>query len=123
MPLRTCSMGVATDCSTVCASAPTNVVVTRASGGTILGNWAIGSDTSATAPTMTVMIAMTIATIGRLMKNFDTARLLGGLRCRKRDGVHRRAVPDLLDPVGHNPVARVQSGFDHHHVADLHARL
>src|SRR5208283_4644067 len=101
-------MGVATDCSTVCASAPTKVVVMRASGGTIFGNWAIGRETSATAPTMTVRIAMTIATIGRLMKNFDTARLLGGLRRRIRHGVHQRAVPDLLDPVGHDPVAGLQ---------------
>jgi hypothetical protein len=64
----------------------------RASGGTIFGNWAIGRETSATAPTITVMIAMTIATIGRLMKNFDTARLLGGLRPRT-GRVHRRRRP------------------------------
>ncbi len=37
-------------------------------GGTILGYCATGSPDIATRPTMTVMIAMTIATMGRLMK-------------------------------------------------------
>ncbi len=79
----------------------------RASGGTILGNWAIGSETSATAPTITVMIAMTIATMGRLMKNFDTARLLGR---RPPNGTGFTAAPvvDLLDAVRHHPVAGMQ---------------
>src|ERR1700736_5861564 len=37
----------------------------------MLGNCEVGSDTSDTTPRMTVTMAMTIATIGRLMKNFD----------------------------------------------------
>jgi hypothetical protein len=41
------------------------------SGGAMLGNYAIGKVTIETAPTITVRIAITIATIGRLMKNFD----------------------------------------------------
>src|SRR5579872_1847679 len=65
-------MGVATDCSMVSASAPVYVVVRFTCGGRIWGNCAIGSPRRATAPTRTVMIAMTIATIGRLMKNADT---------------------------------------------------
>src|SRR5512134_2861297 len=64
-----CSMGVATDCSTVRESAPVYVVCTWISGGTMLGNWAVGSPVMATRPTIVVRMAMTIATIGRLMKN------------------------------------------------------
>jgi len=35
------------------------------------GNWATGSPAMATIPPMTVTIAITIATIGRLMKNLE----------------------------------------------------
>src|SRR6202142_3863335 len=107
-PLSCCSMGVATDCSTVCASAPTKVVVMRASGGTIFGNWAIGRPRKATTPTITVSKAMTIATIGRLMKNFAPARLPGGLRGGEGQGIHHRAFPDLLNALRNDPVARAQ---------------
>jgi hypothetical protein len=41
------------------------------SGGTIFGNWETGKRATETAPTMAVMIAMTIATIGRFIKKFD----------------------------------------------------
>src|ERR1700720_2121142 len=37
----------------------------------MFGNWATGKAPIVTAPTMTVRIAMTIATMGRLMKNLD----------------------------------------------------
>ena len=40
-------------------------------GGTISGNWATGSPAIATSPPMTVTMAITIATIGRLMKSFE----------------------------------------------------
>src|SRR5579862_2927140 len=70
-PLICSSMGVATDCARVCASAPTNVAWIFASGGTMLGNCATGSRIIEIAPMTTVRIAITIATIGRLMKNFD----------------------------------------------------
>src|SRR2546426_385561 len=40
-------------------------------GGTISGNCATGSPAIATKPPITVTIAMTIATMGRLMKNFE----------------------------------------------------
>ena len=65
-------MGVATDCSTVNASAPTYMVLIWISGGTISGNCETGNCTSATVPRMTNMIDMTMATIGRLIKNFAT---------------------------------------------------
>src|SRR6266852_3130680 len=75
-PLICCSIGVATDCSTVCASAPTYVVLTCTSGGAIAGNCDTGRLTIVIAPTITVRIEITMATIGRLMKNFDIASLL-----------------------------------------------
>jgi len=37
----------------------------------MLGNWAIGRLNIATRPMVTIRIEMTIATIGRFMKNFD----------------------------------------------------
>src|SRR5260370_32158474 len=64
-------MGVATDCSSVSASAPTYVACNQISGGAMLGNWAIGRAVMVMAPMMTVRMAMTIATMGRLMKNLD----------------------------------------------------
>jgi len=42
--------------------------------GTIFGNCATGRLAIVTAPTITIRIAITIATIGRLMKNFDIAQ-------------------------------------------------
>src|SRR5262249_55981751 len=68
-PLINCSMGVATDFSRVTASAPTYVACSRISGGAMFGNIAIGSCTIATTPRITMMIAVTMATIGRLIKN------------------------------------------------------
>ena len=61
-------MGVATDCCTVSASAPTKVVWMRISGGTTLGNWEMGRVDIETRPTKTMRMAMTMATMGRLMK-------------------------------------------------------
>src|ERR1700716_2917703 len=68
-----CSIGVATDCSMVSASAPVNVVVKTTCGGMICGNCAIGRPSSETIPSRTVTIAITIATIGLLMKKRDMA--------------------------------------------------
>ena len=70
-PLTCCSIGVATDCSMVTASAPVNVVLRLICGGMICGNCAMGSPSSDTAPISTVTIAMTIATMGRRMKNAE----------------------------------------------------
>jgi hypothetical protein len=39
----------------------------------MFGNCATGKVTVITTPTITVRMAMTIATMGRLIKNFDTA--------------------------------------------------
>jgi hypothetical protein len=43
----------------------------KISGGTMSGYWAVGSPRSDTIPTITMTIEIQIATIGRLMKNFD----------------------------------------------------
>src|SRR6266853_4792174 len=94
------------------------------SGGTIFGNWATGRAAIVTAPTITVRIAMTIATIGRLMKNFDIspASLLFR-RLVERPGVHTRTENSLLDALHNHSLARFQPIADHPHrpglVADL----
>jgi hypothetical protein len=44
------------------------------------GYWAIGSPRIATMPTMTMMMEITIATIGRLTKNFAMAYQPFGLK-------------------------------------------
>ena len=64
-------MGVATDCSTVKASPPTKVALTAISGGTMLGYCATGRLRKETTPTITMTMEITMATIGRLMKNLD----------------------------------------------------
>ena len=46
----------------------------------MFGNWATGKVVILMAPTITVRIAITIATIGRLMKNFDMSLSLNPSR-------------------------------------------
>src|SRR5262245_60929594 len=106
-PLICCSMGVATDCSTVCASAPTKVVCTCTSGGAIAGNCEIGRLTMVTAPTITVRTEITIATIGRLMKNRDTS----ASRLRRLAGhyLDDRAIPDLQEAFDNHAFAGFQT--------------
>src|SRR6266850_6718541 len=70
-------MGVATVCSTSWALAPTYVVVTWISGGVMSGYWAMGNRDSDTAPTITVTIEITIATMGRRMKKLPIDHLEG----------------------------------------------
>src|SRR6266446_1682179 len=70
-PLICCSIGAATDCSIVSASAPVKCVCTWISGGAICGYCAIGNARMHTPPMSVIKIAMTIATIGRLTKNSD----------------------------------------------------
>src|SRR5258705_11977747 len=70
-PFICCSIGVERDCSIVTASAPVYVVETIICGGTISGNCASGNPIMAMRPPRMVMIAITIATIGRLMKKFE----------------------------------------------------
>ena len=76
-PLICSSIGVATESASVCASPPTNEVEMLISGGTMLGNCATGRLNIETAPMITIKMAMTIATIGRLMKNLYMAKRAG----------------------------------------------
>src|SRR5712671_5903655 len=114
-PFICCSIGVATACSIVIASAPGYVVVTMTCGGTISGNCARGRPPSDTTPTMTVMMAMTIATMGRLMKNFAKLLTLDLRERLRRDDAsvadgHRRPDDDLL--------TGLDAAFDDLQVAD-----
>ena len=60
------------------------------SGGTMSGYWDVGKVSIATMPMMTVRIAMTIATIGRRMKNLDTVT---SRRSGWRSGLQLRPKP------------------------------
>src|SRR5580658_1953995 len=79
----------------------------------MFGNWATGSAKIVTAPMITVRIAMTMATMGRLMKNLDISL-----------GLHERLHADfdsgtnLLGPLDNHALARFQPIADHPHRAD-----
>src|SRR3954452_25314123 len=117
-PLICCSSGVATDCSIVTASAPVKVVLTMIWGGTMSGNWATGNPAIATSPPMTVTMAITIATIGRLMKSFEiivfsSPQARQSLVCLcVRLRVYYRSRLDLLCSFHDNELAGFQSIFD-----------
>src|ERR1051326_7071933 len=88
----------------------------KISGGTTLGNCAIGSPTIVTSPTITRMMEITMATIGRLIKNLDigsfTAAGLIGDHRREVGRGHHHALADLLQPFHDHALARLQSLFD-----------
>src|SRR4051812_18774693 len=109
-PLICCSIGVATDCSIVRASAPTYAARICTSGGAIWGNKATGSPAIVTPPTITSRIEITMATMGRLIKNFDIDLLSLGRIERLR--IDLRAGPHLLDPLGHHPFAWLKAVGD-----------
>src|SRR4029450_9831876 len=112
-PFTCASIGVATDCSTVSASAPGYTAVVSICGGAISGNCATGSRNTITAPPITKRMAMTIATIGLFMKNLDMVSFIlarggrgggvgGGLR------THDEPVLDLLQALRHHAFARLE---------------
>src|SRR5215475_272735 len=115
-PFICCSSGVATDCSMVTASAPVYVVETMICGGTISGNCARGKPRSAMRPPRTVMIAITMATMGRLMKKLDISWLLSSWALRQTASRHGGAPDDYTFP-------RVQSLIDDPHRAHALADL
>src|SRR2546430_297709 len=80
-------------------------------GGTISGNCASGNPSMAMRPPRTVMIAITIATIGRLMKKFEIIYPRAG-RLLKRFRVHDHAGSYFLRSLDYNPFAGVQSFFN-----------
>src|ERR1700730_12861188 len=103
-PFICCSSGVETDCSIVTASAPVYVVETLTCGGTISGNWARGRLRMAIKPTMTVRMGMTMAPIGRLMKNLEiidlspVVHLVFSLRSRRKHKAWGGAYAEPQDP-------------------------
>src|SRR5512134_2104586 len=131
-PFSFCSMGVATDASTSVAEAPTKVVVIWTIGGTTSGYWAMGRPDIATSPTMTVMMEITMATIGRLTKKLAMLLRLGhGLRRAPSGGCGRhrlrgdgRALADLLQAFHDDLLPGLQALLDQpqavHARADLH---
>src|SRR6185369_12258466 len=148
-PLSCCSIGVATDCSTVSADAPWYVVSTRTLGGASAGYCSIGSPDSALSPTRTVRIAMTIATMGRRMKKWPMrsvfpavrwrfgSRVRGRFRLRRRGRLRRRtglfdghdrrldrdAVADFLQPFDDDLLAGREPAFDYPQRIDAFAGL
>ncbi len=71
MPDSCSSIGAATVFASVSAFAPGYVAVIVTVGGAMSGYCAIGSVFNATSPASIRMIAITLAKIGRRMKNFD----------------------------------------------------
>src|SRR6266850_53458 len=141
-PFICCSSGVATDCSTVTASAPVYVAVTMICGGTMSGNWATGNRPIATSPPRTVTIAITMATMGRLTKKADTSvppafvDRLDGDACGSHNRAlgHERGVNDHartgLEAVLHDPAVASapakRDGLQTHFIVgadDAHLRL
>src|SRR6266571_8589264 len=73
----------------------------------MLGNCATGRLRIVMVPTITMTIEITIATMGRLIKNFDIG--LPSLAFRgKRLGVHLHARTHLLHTFGNHPIASLQ---------------
>ena len=128
-PFTCSSIGVATDCSTVSASAPVYVAVVWIWRGAISGNCAIGRRKIMTAPPIMVRIASTCATIGWSMKNRDTTALSlhGRRRCGRDGGVRLRAHDDpvlhLLEPLGHDAFVGLKAVVDDPEPVQLLARF
>src|ERR1043165_1232791 len=102
---------VATDCSIVSASAPGYEVWIWMSGGTRSGNCATGRPTIDTNPPRTMMMEMTMATTGRLMKKL----------AMRRHHLHARLYP--RETLGDDAVARLQAVLDDPVAADALPRL
>src|SRR5437879_2585081 len=83
----------------------------KISGGAMLGHCAPGKVTTAVPRRTRVRIAITIATIGRFMKNLDMALL--SLRSVIRRGIYHLSVADFFHPKSHDPLSRVQTRRDH----------
>src|ERR1043165_6622164 len=96
-------------------------------GGRISGNSASGSPDIAIRPPMTVTIAITIATIGLLIKNLDIICVICGylvVGSHVRDGFHLHPRSDFHGAFGDYRFARPESIDDHPHrataLADFH---
>src|SRR6187551_797001 len=82
------------------------------------------SPLSVKRPSSTIMIEMTMATVGRRMKKFAISALRHGRGRRysflERDQLRRHlgAAANLLDALDHDAFARFQPRIDHHQPAD-----
>src|SRR5271166_1028696 len=90
-------------------------------GGAISGYWATGSTSAAISPASVMMMEMTPAKIGRLMKNSENDIAATLFRGRRRAGVGRRrerrldyggAGLDLQKIVDDDPVPGMEPGHD-----------
>src|SRR5258707_14698824 len=72
----------------------------------MLGNCATGKLRIVMVPTITMTMEITMATMGRLMKNFDMG--LPALSYCKGLGAHVRALPHFLNTFGDNSFPWVQ---------------
>src|ERR1043165_10048153 len=90
-------------------------------GGMMSGNCATGSDRMATNPPKTVMMAMTIATIGRSIKTREIISLL-----RDEARIHYDTGPDLLRSFYNHTFAGFQSFVEdprsEEHTSELQSR-
>ncbi len=75
-----------------------------------------------TTPTMTMMMAITIATIGRRTKNSAILVSVGGGAC-PGPGVDRHAGPHALQAFDDDTRAGIQPGLDHDVIAGLRSFL
>src|SRR5712692_11139357 len=73
----------------------------------MLGNCATGSESTVMHPTITMRMEITMATMGRLMKNFDMGLPILCLRA-KRLGVYSRARAYFLNAFGDDSFAGIQ---------------
>src|SRR5271156_6794111 len=105
----------------------------RISGGTMFGYCATGRPNIVTNPTTTCKMAMTIATIGRLMKKrYITTWTASLLRNRRRNiracrvirlRIDYRSLLDPLPSLGDDPVVGLQPAFDQPIIAQLRPHL
>src|ERR1700730_8839297 len=110
-PLICCSIGVATDCSTVSASEPGSVADTTISGGVIFGNRDTGIKASETTPTTMEISDITIARIGRRIKKADILTRLWRRRA-PRYRLHELAITNSLHSFNDNLIPSFEALFD-----------
>src|SRR5260221_531466 len=117
-----CSMTCTTVSCTVVAEAPGYVVLICTEGGAIGGYCSIGRAKIDNAPATMIRMAMTIAKIGRSMKNLAMLLRLSGLD-RRLDGAHESSRLRFLHPRHDHSLAFVQSALHHPLVAQGPGRL
>ena len=96
-------------------------------GGTISGNCATGNPAIATSPPMTVTIAITIATTGRLMKSLEIISVAviqtNSAFFRVRLWIDLHARPEPLRAFDDYSLSKLQSVFDNPHRVGVIAKF